>query len=344
MKKLLLTLILLIGAGTLCCQAQLLRRWTDGSVDWTGFRIADPADTSSSYVAYTLAKKRERMRAQHATYHYLDFTAGIIPYMSWVKQEAMDDTELKAIQRDFDVLEYFARQYRDDLLFSVGRNTIKEDNYIERFKAARDEAHATGDYSKYVLSRGRFDVSAIEYEAEARFLGIAANLFADLPFGDQGRLLYPTAGLGFALELGRNRHGFGVQAQLGGAAFRHKYMFMTQSIVPYFGVTPFYRGEIVANGGFHLSLYGGPGISGRIFEIAGERRLIGGPSLCEGLTADFYFGRTVSLSNGHPEQADHFWQLRLNFNQLYNVSQHKLFPAVNLAAGLYFQSRSIKRK
>ena len=344
MKRFILSLILL-ASSLYCCRAQDMRLWIDGPVsDWSGFQIAPADDSLSFFASYTLSKKRQRVRTTDAVYRYMDFSGAILPYMSRVKQEAMNASELAALQREFDILEYFARQYRDDLLFSTDTRSLKENDYIARFREACKEACRTGDYSRYSLSRGQFDVSAISYETGARFTGITAGIFTDMPIGDQGRLLYPTAGLTLGIDRGRDRGSFDAQAQVGVSAYRKDYMDLRQSFVLYSSVFGLYRREIATVGPAKLSVHAGPGFAGRLFEAAGEYILVGGPSLREGLATDIYAGRTVVFSTGRPEQSDRFWRVILSLDQLYNLRTHKLFPAVNLAVGLWFQTRSITRR
>ena len=344
MNKSRLLLLFLLCAIPFCCQAQSLRRWNEGPMNWTGFRTAEPSDSVSSHVSYTLAKKKEHFKARGATYYYLDYSAAFIPETSRVKEGAKNDAELQSLQKEFDILEYFARAYRDELLYANVKDIPKETDYIARFRAALEEARLTGDYSKYALSREPFDVSAIEYDAPSKFTGVTPALFTDLPIGDQGRVVYPTVGFSGAFELGRDKHAFGLQAQIGVSAYRRHYLNLVKKTVPYFGITAFYRRELMSGDKANLSVWGGPGFSGRHHELIDEYVLIGGPSLSEGIIVDLFAGRAVSLSRGHPEQVDRYWQFELTVNELYNLSQGKVFPAVNLSAGLYFQSRHITRK
>jgi hypothetical protein len=343
MRKLLLSLIL-SAAALLCCRAQDLQLWKDGPASFTGFQIA-PADDSLNFKAsYTIARKWKHVRGRDATYHYLDFTGAIIPYMSRVKADAMTPETLKKIQQEFDMLEYFARQFRDDLLYTKDWKSVRQGDYVSRFMTALATASATGDYEPYALPRGEFDVTTIPYEASPTFTGISVGLFADQPFGDQARLLTPTAGISLGVDRGRGPGSFGARAQVGISFLRKRYLDLRQPFVIYFDVFGLYRREVLASGKMHLSVQGGPGIAARLFEANGENFLVGGPALDEGLILDLYSGRAVALSNGHPEQSDRFWRFTLSCNQLYNIRQNKVFPALNLSAGLWFQSRSITRR
>jgi len=344
MKRILLTLVLAL-AGLACCRAQDVMLWSDGPVNWAGYRIASPRDTADYFIDFTLYKDKKTLRTPGVTYHYLDFTAAIITYRSWIKKEAMNEEVRSAIQKDLDILEYFARAYRDDLLFATNRDSVKEDRYILGFRIAQKEALLTGDYGKYALSSTPLDVSAIAYETDPKHTGISVGLFTDLPLGDQGRLLYPTAGISLLLERGRrDESGLGVQAQFGYAPFRREYMDVRQTAAPYASALVQYRKEISTRGRWHFSLQGGAGFAGRIFENAGQRVLVGGPALSEGISADFYAGRIVALSYGHPEQSDRFVQVKLSCNQLYNVRRKTVFPAINLSVGYGFQTHSIRRR
>lgn len=343
MRKIVLPLILL-ASGALFCRAQDVRRWGEDPVDWTGYRVAAVSDTATSFTAFTLLKNRETIQSGDVFYSYLDVSGAFLPYQSWVRPEAMNDTELQVIRQDFDLLEYFARAYRDDLLFATDKDSVKEEDYIARFRAARQEAHATGNYSKYALTTEEFDISRIAYDETPNYTGVSLALCTDFPFGDQARLLTPSAALSLTVTRGRGVNAFGATLQAGGSFFWRRYQHLPQKLVPYFNVTALYKREIKGSERMLLSFVGGPGFAGRVINYADRWILVGGPAFSEGLTAEFRAGRTVSLSKFRPEQADRFWQVRLSLSQLYNLHANKFIPSVNLSVGVHYRNRSITRK
>lgn len=341
MKRIFLLFLLLLSA-LLPGRAQDLRRWSEGIPDWSGFRVADEADSASSYASFTLIQEKKTVRIQGVTYHYRDVTSGLLPFNSWVKASAMNDDELAVVRRDFDLMEYFSRAYRDELLFTNDKGRELERAYVARFRAAQEEARATGDYSKYALSPDPFDVSQVLYNVSERHLSESIGLFSNIPFGSQGRLVYPSVGLSMTLDFGRGRNGFQVEAGVGASLFRNRYVGLQRNVVPYIGVFAMYRRELFREGPWSFSVYGGPGYSTRLFD--GMRLTVGGVSLCEGICADLYLGRSVILSVQHPEQNDRFLQLKLSLNQMYNAAQRKMVPSVNLTAAIRFQGSAITRR
>ena len=344
MKKLLFSLLFLSLTALLCCRAQDVRRWSEGLPDWTGFRVADEADSADFFVSFTLLKDKKVVRTKDATYRYIDYTGALLPFSSWVKSEAMNEARLAAIRKDFDILEYFARSLRDERLFTYDKDRSMEKVYIERFQAARKEAHTTGNYSKYALPDAPFDISSVPYETATFHHGVTVGLFSNIPFGDQGRLVYPTAGAAVLFEFGHERGGFQAEVNVGASPFKRHYLGLSGNWVPYVSVFTLYRGELFRKDKWRVSLYGGPGYSSRSYVENDERISVGGLSLCEGICTDFLLNRLVTLSGPRPEQTNRFLQFKVSFNQLYNSRQRNTVPSVNLTAGLWFQTTSIKRK
>lgn len=336
--------LLLFVSAALACRAQEVRRWSEGLPDWSGFRVANEADSASSYAAFSLIKEKRTVRIKGVKYHYLDVTSALIPDNSWVKADAMNAAELSAVQRDFDLMEYFARAFREELFFTTDKNSEKELEYVERFRAAQQQAHATGDYSEYALPDDPFNISNVPYDVSKKHLGESIGLFSNMPFGSQGQLIYPSVGASMTLEFGRERGGFQVEAAIGVSPFRNRYLGLRSRIVPYAGVFAMYRRELFREGPWRFSVYGGPGYSIRMFNHEVLRTKVGGVSLCEGVCADYYLGRSVIFSTGSPEQLDRYMQFKLSFNQMYNARQQKMVPSVNLTAAILFQGSGIKRR
>ncbi len=344
MKRALLPFLLLLYAGNLFCQAQDVRRWSEGIPGWSGFRIMEAADSASSFASFTLLKDMRVVRTNSTVYRYMDVTGALLPYMSWVKSDSMNDAELASIRRDFGILEYYARAFREELLFSYDKDGSLERKYIQLFREAQSEAHASGDYSRYALSQEPFDISQISYEASGWDHGVSVGLFTNLPFGDQGRLVYPTAGAALAFDLGQGPGRFMAEVNIGASPFRRHYLGMQRSLVPYASLFAFYRRDVSRMDRWRFSLYGGPGYSLRLFRENDHNFAVGGLSASEGVCADFFLGRSVSFGTRHREQTDRFLQFKLSCNQLFNAKQGTIVPSINFSAGLWFQSTDIKRK
>ena len=342
MRRITICCIVFLSAALACCKAQDVRRWSEGIPDWTGFHISPPGDTTTSFASFTLLKEKKSIRKARTTYRYMDVTGALLSYQSRVREDAMTETELQAIRQDFNILEYYARQLRNELLFMTDPERKLEQEYIARFRTARDEARKTGDYSTYRLTDDTFDITGIPFTPVPQFHGITIGLFTDIPFGDQGRLLYPTAGVAAALNFGRGRSSVQAEVDFGLSSYRLHLYGLRDKTIPYVGAFVYFRQELAATDRLCISLFGGPGYAARLLDRDEYRVRVGGPALREGVSADLHLRRDISLGVRHPEQTDTFLQLRLAFGQLYNSSQHLVVPSLNLAAGLYFQSRGIK--
>ena len=343
MKRLLTTCMLLV-AVLYCCHAQGVRRWSEGLPDWNGFEVADVTDSVSSYASFSLVKDSKVVRTPEATYRYIGVTGVLLPYQSRVRSDSKTEAELESIRREFDILEYFARQYQDYLLFATDGKRLLEKYYISRFQEAREAARRTGDYSKYPLSDEPFDILDINFIAKEEYLGVSFGLFANQPFGDQGRLLFPTAGASLGFELGQGRNALQTEFNLGMGFYRLQLYDLIRKPVPYLSLFAAYRRELLDAGKWRMSLYGGPGFTLRRFQhIDNSLKTVGGPALCEGICADLHTGRNIIFGVPKPIQSDSFVRLKLSLSQTYNLAQKKVVPAVTFSAGIHFQNHAIDR-
>ena len=341
MKRSLATLLLLIAALT-GGRAQDIIRWGEGPRDWAGFTISAPTDSVSSFGSFTLLKEKKTVRTPGITYRYMSVTGALIPQQSKVRPDAMTDASLLSIRQDLDILEYYARLFRDELLFTKDKDRTLEKAYITRFHEAQDKARATGDHSPYDLSPDTFDITRVPFDQDQRFYCVALGLFTNIPLGDQGRLLHPTAGVSAAISFGRRRGSFRAEIDYGLSLYRHRPYDFLDKPVPYIGVFAQYNRELIQTGRLRLLLSGGPGYTTRAFDHLDYRQYVGGPAFTEGLSTDLHLHRNVSFSNSRPEQSDTFLQLKLSFCQTFNLAQQLIIPSVNISAGIYFQGRSIK--
>ena len=335
--------LLLFATALLNARAQTVIRWGDGIKDWTGIRISAPTDSIPSSISYTLLKEKKSVRTPGITYRYQDISAAIIPGQSYIRPDAMTESSLQTIRKDLDILEYYARRFREELLFSTNRQQELEQHYITLFREARDKAHLTGDYSPFILSEDSFDITQVPFESSRRFHGISLSLFTNIPLGDMGRLLYPAAGVSLSFGLGQNNSCLLAEIDYGLSLYRNRNYDLRENPVPYIGAFVQYRGALVHTERWNLSLLGGPGFTLRAFDHLDYRQYIYGPALNEGLCADLHLNRKIRFSSRRPELADTFLRFTLSCGQTYNPAQKLICPSINLAVGVYFQDRTIKK-
>ena len=331
-------------------RAQELRKWSEGLPDWSGFQIAGPARDSSSYASFTMIKNKVKVVRDGVVYHYLNITAAIDPSRSWVKADQMSDEELALIRQDFDLLEYFARLYRDDLLFEKDRDGTQQKNYIERFHNAQGRVREGESLSRYALQAGEFDITQVPVTFSERSSGVSFGLFTGLPLGSLGRLLYPSFGVSAGYEFRKGPSSLLIDASVGLNAFKRHYYglegsWINHSMASSVCLSVQYGRELAAAGPWRLSAGAGPCYSARIFNYnRNAAYTIGGIGLSEGLCADLLFRRAMIFSSRRPERSDAYLRLRLYSDQIWNGPLKNIIPTVNLSVGLHFDSRSISRK
>ena len=348
-KYLLLLPCLLLSA--LACRAQDKHTWAEGIRDWTGFQIAEPAREGDFHTSFTLLKERRTVRRDGVVYHYLDVTAAALPYQSWVKADAMTPAGLERIAQEFNLIEWFARQYRDERLFTRDKDGARERDYIARFQAARDSLRLDADLlSRYPLGVEPFDITALPVQISDRSVGVSFGFFTGLPLGSLAHLLNPAVGLTLSYELRRDAHAFLLDASIGNSTFRREYYglngaWMSRKGVLTFCLSASYSRDLVVSGPWRLSASAGPCYGVRLFSFEGnEAAPLGGPGLSEGIALDYRFHRTLSFSTRHPEQSDVSVRLRLYTDQIWNGRQRNIIPSVNLGVGLHFDNRSLSRR
>lgn len=349
MRRLLLPwLILLFVLPT--GRAQDVRSWTEGIRDWTDYQIADPSREGDSHTSFTLLKEHKSVHRNGIFYHYRDVTAGAIPYQSWVKPDAMTPDELARIGQEFDLLEWFARRYRDEILFVKDKDGARERYYIARFHAAQDSLRQGADLSHYALEQEPFDITAVPVRISDGSAGVSVGLYSGLPFGSLAQLLHPAFGVALGYEIRRGPHIFVLDASVGSSSFKRKYYgldgaWMNKKVVLTFCLSLGYGREITSSGPWHLSASAGPCYGARMFSFEGnEATPLGGIGLSEGVCLDYRFRRTLSFGTRHPEQSDAMLRLRLYADQIWNGRQRNIIPSVNLAVGLHFENRSLSRR
>ncbi len=331
-------------------RAQELRKWSEGIPGWSGFQIADLTRAGSSFASFTMIKDKVKVVRDGVVYQYIDVTAAIDPFQSWVKADKMTDEELALIQQDFDLLEYFARSYRDDLLFETDRDGTQQKDYIERFHNAQGRVREGESISRYALQPGVFDITKIPVAYAEHSSGASIGLFTGVPLGSLGRLLYPSAGVSAGYEFRRGKSIILLDAYLGIHSFKRRYYGlegsrMNSRLVSSACLSVQYGLALLTDGPWRLSASAGPCYSARFFNYDGKNVYpLGGIGLSEGISADYSFRRTMIFSTRRPECSDGALRIRLYCDQAWNGPQKNIIPTVNLSVGLHFDSRSISRQ
>ena len=330
MRKLATISILLLSALYLC-HAQDKGRWSEGT----------------SADSFSLMRERKTVRTPEATYHYTGVTGALLSGNTLITRDSMTEQELQSVKGDLDIMEFFALLYQDLILFRTRRDIPLEQFYTARFQDAFTAAHRNGDYTKYPLPAEPFDITKVSFITGERFFGASAGLFASQPFGDQGRMLFPTGGVTAEFETGKGRNAFLAEVSYG-IGFRKLRLYgLSERPVPYLSAFAYYGREVCRTGRWQLSIYGGPGFSNRRFDhLYHKPEAVGGPALSEGVSADLLIRRDYYFNCSHPHRTDTFLRLKLSSTQTYNIAmaQGTVIPAVSLSAGIHFRNNNIYRR
>jgi hypothetical protein len=328
MRKSTAILVLLLSALSLC-HAQDEGRRSEGT----------------SAGSFSLLREKKAVRTPEATFHYTGVTGAVRFGQSLVTRDSMTEQELQPIKGDLDIMEFFALLYQDMILFRARRDIPLEQFYTARFQDAYTAAHRTGDYTRYPLPAEPFDITKVAFTTEERFCGASAGLFVNQPFGDQGRLLFPTGGVTAEFETGKGKNAFLAEFSYGMGLRKLQWYALSRRPVPYLSAFAYYRRELFRSGKWQLSLYGGAGWSSRRFDHLYRNPVaVGGPALSEGVCADIHIRRDYYFSCSHPHRTDTFLRLKLSSSQTYNTAQGSVIPAVGLSAGVHFRNNNIYRR
>ena len=341
-------LLVLLGASTLCLgQTKGLHKWGEGLTDWSGYQLADPSQEEPVFTAYTFNKERKTVRKDGIAYTYYDVTAAFRPALSWVRPEARTDAGLAGLRRDFDLLEYFARCYRDTLLTTGDKDGSIQMEYLNRFQQAREQARG-GDIPGYSLSDAPFDITQRPWTTSRRGGGISLGAYGSVPLRSITNILGPSVGATLGIERQWGRSVLLVDFSAAAHRIVRRYTGLwglgkNEKMAPGALASLNYGFEAVSSRVVRLGLHAGPAFGGYLFSpLENPTCFIGGPGVTEGLYLDLILSRTASFVGSRPEMANTALRFRVYGSQLWSLQQDGLiFPSVNLSISLHFHSHPL---
>ena len=350
MKKLIF-ILLFLGSAALCPgQDKGLRIWPDTPTDWSGYQVVEPSREEPSFTSFTLYKEKKSFRKDGINYSYIDVTAAIRPAQSWVRSDAMTETELSSVRRDFDLLEFFALQYRDALLTTQDKDGFLMIEYTRQFEDARERVRKGADLSAYSLPAAPFDITQLAWIRSDRSSGVFLGLGTRIPFGSLTRMISPAIGLDFGFERRWGRNAFLLGGTAGIHFLTYRYFDITgawnnQHQTPSFAISAGYGRDLFSTEELRLSVHAGPAFGGYVFSTNGAMGVLaGGPGLSEGLCLDYVISRSISFSGRSPEYSDTSLRFRLYSDQIWILGQNYFLPTLNLSVGIHFDSRLLSKR
>ena len=350
MKRIAFFLFLLGTAAVCTAQNKGLVKWSDGLKDLSGYPVVDDAREDPSYSFFTFLKDRKTVRKDGISYVYNDVTAALRPAQSWVRSDAQTAATLAGIRRDFDLMEYFARQYRDALLTANDQDGTLQMDFTRQFQEVREQIRLGADPAPYALDPAPFDITRREWEQSRRSGGVTLAAYGMLPYGSLSHMLSRGLGATLGFERRWKRHSLLVDAS---AAFhpltRHfdglQGAWKNEKMTPSFVASLNYGVVVVSSRVIRMTLHAGPAFGGYLFTLGkSASEFVGGPGVTEGLSLDFILSRTMSFVSGSPEFADTAIRIKVFGGHFWSLQQQGLiFPTLNVGIGLHFDSRPLSR-
>ena len=344
-KTILLCTVIL--AQAICCRAQTTRTWTEGIHDWTGFRVV-PELEDPSRASFTLIPQKRTVTRDGVNYHYTDIVAAILPEQSQVRSDAVSEAELLRIRQEFDLLEYFARSLRGEMLFS-GEEDL-EGRYISQFQQARKAFRKGEDVSAYALSREPFDITKVPYSPQGHSHALYFGPTAAVSLGGLAREVLNPVGigcsLGYEFSFGKNF----LQADISAANSQPKEKggiwhtgWLTGTAVTCLMASVNYGRRLVSSGPFRLSVCAGPAYEFRNLLRLKKAYHLGGPGISESISMDWRLSRSVGFGSRRPGITDTQLRFRLFSDQVWCLKQKKVTPSLNASICLFIEDRGISK-
>ena len=345
-------ILALLGTASLCMgQTKDLHKWSEGLPDWSDHQIVDLSHDEPSSTAFTFSKERRTIRKDGTTYSYYDVTAAFHPSLSWVRSDSVTDDVLAGIRKDFDLLEYFARCYRDTLLTTRDKDGSIQMEYLERFQQAREQARGGAYPSAYSLSSEPFDITGIPWTKSRRGGGVSIGAYSSIPFGSLAKMLGLSVGVTLGIDKRWNRSLLLVDFSGGLHRITRNYYGLwginkNDKHTPSALVSLNYGFDVVSTRAVRLGLHTGPAFGGYFFTTKEVPTLfVGGPGITEGLYLDLILSHSVSFIGERPESADSSLRFRVYGSHLWSLQQESLiFPAINFSVSLHFNSHPLNRR
>lgn len=363
MKDIKLCLASLFLASVFCCNAQELVRWTDGPLTWDSFQRVDSSQTKPFYPFFTLAKENKSIKANGILYKYLDICAAIDAGQSWVRTGEDTAGNLQQIQREFDLLEHIAEEYRTDFLFYNDPETneyeayfgidkkrnFSEMAYIERFNAALEKIGKDGKAGEYPVSREPFDITRVPYQIEKGSNDALFSLLGILPMGYLSDQFEPAICFRAGYAHREGNHILSAEFTFGRTEFEYTLPLFTPPIKydvngTYLAYMGRFGGRILSikkQGGCYIS--GGAGYTTWKYGDVFDDNAVGGFTLSQGVDVILPLRTTVNFIAKKPQQRDMNLHIRLAVDEMYWAAQKKIIPTISLSAGLDFGYRNITK-
>lgn len=364
MKRIVL-LLLSVCLGAFCCRAQNLRSWTEGPLSWNDFRPAGPGqveDPADSYAWFTLLRENKTVKVGEVTYKYQDVSAAIDPRYSWVKTGGMNDAELRRQQQEFDILQYYATQYRDDFMFytdtrsdrfenylpTESKHKLSERAYLDEFHSAIDRFRQTGDASAYLVSREVFDITKVPCQIASGASEGIFSLIAVNPTGDLAQLFSTAFGVSWGYGYREGKNYFVADLSLGVMGLSVEKGLMTKRVIlssgSYLALAAKYGRILFSVGNTDFSLFAGAGYTAWKEGSLVSKATVGGPAFTEGICLDYSFHRTFDFLAKKPSAKDLGLQFRAYVDELYVPAQKIVIPSINFALGINLGFRKLTRQ
>lgn len=360
MKRFLTTfLFCLLLSAALPCGAQNTRPWTAGPLSWSEFSQVQGED-AASYASFSLMRENRIVKAKGISWKYQDVCAAFDPGQSWYNPWVARVADLQRHQQEFDILQHFAAQYRDDFLFyndqqyhrfeeflgDDEKGKLSEAAYLERYRAALDAFHATGDASPYPASREPFDITRFPVRMAAGSKVGHFSFLSVFPLGGLAQLFPPAFGFsgGLGYREGKSVLGLDLLYGICGLTIEgdEAYKTIFTSGV-YLGFLASYSRVLFSVGKAECSLFGGVGYTSWKKGVVMNHPLACGLTLSEGITADIPLHRTYNFLAKSPQAQDLGVRVKLYVDEMYVAAQKTVMPTVNLSVGVNFGFTKLSR-
>lgn len=363
MKALRFCFVSLFLTGALCGNAQGILRWTDGPLTWERFQRVDSTQTDPYKATFSFSKENKKVKIDGILYKYMDVSAALDTGQCWVQTGKDTDENLQRLQKEFDLLQYFAERYRTDYLFHSSpeltnqhdayfgtdkKHHLPEVVYIDGYRAALEACKNGKSYEDYHVSREPFDISKVPCQIEKGSSDAIISLVDVIPTGELANHFGPAVGFraGYGHREGKSL--FSAELTVGhtGLDLSNFNPFRVSAIGvqgAHIGLMARYCGRLfpIKEGGVYLS--GGAGYSCWKHGDIMAHVAFGGITLSQGVDIIVPLQKTMNFVARKPQLRDMSLHFRLSVDEMYAAPQKLLAPTISLSAGLDFGYRNITK-
>lgn len=349
--------------------AQNIRPWTEGPLDWNDFgKSAAPYDYTELVPSWNKTEVRKKVGKR--TFIFTDIHASLDSSMNIVGKEAATPELLKIHQRAFDICEFIAEGFRDSLLWQGKASKVKEVTFSQRYWKFRDGLYA-GDDPLIHPSGEPFDITGIPFRKSDTGLGGTASFGIVVPFGSLASLSTPTPTLSLALTYWKNDCFISPEIIVGKGKSKDNFQNVTGVDCSKVSYLPFVRkeqdedyaghaisGKDVPYSSIRINLgkmflepgkdsrmgaFIAPGLTYSKFSTKAGSHVTGagGISVTEGIVIDSMIHEWISFNSHESNRIG--LNIKLYADQIWNNASKVLIPTFNLSVGLSFLSNDIKQ-